>query len=249
MSYSIVVVTWESAAHLRALVDSMRRHLADEPELIVVDNASSDDVAAAAGSWAGEASLIGLERNVGFGTAANRGVEAASGEAVVVLNPDTLLLDASLRDLVELALRRCALAGPRVLNPDRSPQPSASGPPVGAWPWIGAVVPGRVQPERLKARTEPWRLESTTPVAWLTGACIAAPRSTLLQLGPFDSAIHLYAEDMDLGLRAARAGVSSYFCPDVCRIVHHGGASTAMLYPRGSEGAIALNRRAVLGRA
>jgi N-acetylglucosaminyl-diphospho-decaprenol L-rhamnosyltransferase len=247
--YSIVVVTWQSAGHLHALAESMARHLSGAPELVVVDNASSDDPAAAARAWPGERRFIGLERNLGFGAAANRGVEAASGDGVVLLNPDTLVLDAGLDDLVELARRGHALAGPRLLNTDRSTQPSASGPPVGVWPWIGAVVPGRVQPAALRARTEPWRLERTTRVAWLTGACVAGPRSALLELGPFDAAIHMYAEDMDLGLRAARAGIPSYFCPDVCRIVHHGGASAAMLYPEGSERAIALNRRAVVGRA
>jgi N-acetylglucosaminyl-diphospho-decaprenol L-rhamnosyltransferase len=247
--YSIVVVTWQSGGHLGALLESMARHLAAAPELVVVDNASTDDPASAAAGWPGERSFIGLERNLGFGAAANRGVAAASREGVVLLNPDTVVLDASLGDLVELALRRHALAGPRLLNTDRSTQPSASGPPVGVWPWVGAMIPGRVQPAALRARTEPWRLEHTTRVAWLTGACVAGPRSALLELGPFDAAIHMYGEDMDLGLRAARAGVPSYFCPDVCRIVHHGGASAAMLYPEGSERAIAVNRRSVVGRA
>ena len=247
--YSIVVVTWQCAGYLRALVESMARHLPDRPELVVVDNASSDDPASAARAWPGERRFIGLERNVGFGAAANSGVEAAGGDGVVLLNPDTVLVDASLGDLVELALRWRALAGPRLLNPDGSTQPSASGQPVGVWPWIGALVPGRIQPPALRARTEPWRLGHTARVAWLTGACVAAPRGALLELGPFDAAIHMYAEDMDLGLRAGRRGIPSWFCPDVCRIVHHGGASAATLYSEGSERAIAVNRRAVLGRA
>jgi GT2 family glycosyltransferase len=111
-------------------------------ELIVVDNASSDDPSEAVRAWRGERRLIALERNVGFGAAANAGVEAARHEGVVLLNPDTVLLDPSLGGLVELALSRGVLAGPRLLNPDRSPQPSASGPPVGIWPWMSAVVPG-----------------------------------------------------------------------------------------------------------
>lgn len=248
-AYSVVVVTWECAAHLRALVESIDRHLPADVELIVVDNASSDAPADSARRRSGGARFIPLERNRGFGAAANVGVEAASHEGIVLLNPDTLLVDASLGELVGFALERGALAGPRLLNADGSLQPSASGPPVGAWPWIGAVAPGAIQPAAIKARTEPWRLERTTRVAWLTGACVAATRSVLRSLGPFDSAIRLYAEDMDLGIRAGRAGVQSWFCPEVCRIVHHGGASAAVLLPDGSEGAVAANRRAVLHRA
>ena len=246
--YSIVVVTWECAEHLRVLVDSINRHLSGDHELIVVDNASSDDPEEAVGRREGANRFIALERNLGFGAAANAGVEAAAHDGVVLLNPDTVLLDASLDDLVELGLDRRGLAGPQLLNPDGSAQPSASGPPVGMWPWVGAVLPGGLQPRALLARTEPWRLRSTAQVAWLTGACIAAPADTLRALGPFDPAIHLYGEDMDLGLRADRAGVRSFFCPEVCRIVHHSGASATLRYPDGPADEVAKARRNVLGR-
>jgi N-acetylglucosaminyl-diphospho-decaprenol L-rhamnosyltransferase len=247
--FSIVLVTWQSAGHLAALVRSMTRHLSTEPELVVMDNASSDDPEGVARSWHGPMSFTRLERNAGYGTAANAGVEAASSDAVVLLNPDTELIDGGLGELAALAVERGALVGPRVLNPDRSIQPSASGSPVGAWPWIGAVIPGRVQPGPLRARTEPWRLDRTVRVAWLTGACVAAPRDALLELGPFDPGIDMYSEDMDLGLRAAAAGIPSLFCPQVCRIVHQGGASAALRFPDGPQQAAALNRRAVLRRA
>lgn len=247
-AFSIVVVTWQCAAQLRALVESANRHLPSEVEVIVVDNASSDDPRAETALRPGSR-FIALERNEGFGAASNRGVEAATEQGVVVLNPDTVLIDGSLADLVGVALERGALAGPRLLNPDGSPQPSASGPPVGAWPWIGALVPGRLQPPAMRARTEPWRLQRATRVAWLTGACVAAPRQVLRELGPFDPAIELYAEDMDLGLRAAAAGVESWFCPDVCRLVHHGGTSTARRFPDGPQRAAAAAERSVLLRA
>jgi GT2 family glycosyltransferase len=190
-----------------------------------------------------------LEHNLGFGAACNVGVETASGSCVVMLNPDTELLDASLDELAAFALRRGALAGPRLLNPDGSVQPSASGAPVGPWPWIGAILPGRLQPGPLRDRTEPWRAPRTTRVAWLTGACVAGVREALLALGPFDPAIQLYAEDMDLGLRAARAGIPSYFCPNVCRVIHRGGASTSIAFPQGAGRMAAGNRRAVVRRA
>ena len=247
--FSIVVVTWQSAGDLLRLVESMNRHLDDGHELVVVDNASSDDPAGSAGAWKGDRRFIALDRNAGFGTATNAGAEAARCPGVVLLNPDSELVDSSLERLVELALTERVLAGPRLLNPDGSAQPSASGPPVGLWPWVGALVPGAIQPPAVRARTEPWRLETATRVAWLTGACVAAPREVLRKLGPFDPAIHLYGEDMDLGLRAARAGVESWFRPDVSRVVHRGGASAAVLDVEDREHRVASNRRAVLARA
>lgn len=249
MGYSIVVVTWECAGHLATLVGSMNRCLESSPELVVVDNASSDDPEAAARGWRGEVQFERLSENRGYGAAANAGIEAAHGEVAVTLNPDTELVDGSLDELAAFALSRGVLAGPRLLNPDGSRQPSASGPVVGAWPWIAALVPGAVQPGPIRRRTEPWRLERTTPVTWLSGACVAGPRERLAGLGPFDPAIHLYGEDMDLGLRAAAAGLPSHFCPDVCRVVHHGRGSTSVRWSEGPARAIEANWRAVARRA
>ncbi len=247
--YSVVVVTWQSAPMLEALVATMNRHLESAPELVVVDNRSDDDPERAAREYGGQVRFTPLERNLGFGAACNVGVEKASGSCVVMLNPDAELVDASLDGLAAFALERQALAGPRLLNQDGSVQPSASGTPVGLWPWVGAIIPGRLQPPPLRRRAEPWRASRTVRVAWLTGACVAAPRDALLALGPFDPSIHMYSEDMDLGLRAARAGIPSYFCPDVCRVIHRGGASASIAFPEGAGRLAAGNRRAVVRRA
>jgi len=246
--YSVVVVTWECEAELARLVRSMNRHLGREVELVTVDNASSDDPAAAAGLWHGPMKLIRNDRNEGYGAAANRGVDAASGEAVVMLNPDTELVDSSLDRLAAFALASGAIVGPRLLSPDGSPQASASGPAVGIWPWLGALVPGKVAPRPLRARTEPWRLGELTRVAWLTGACVAASRELLVGLGPFDASIHMYGEDMDLGLRADRAGVPSLFHPESCRLIHHRRGSSSKRYRRGPAEVMTASRRSVLAR-
>ena len=248
-AYSIVVVAWQSAPMLKALVATMNRHLESAPELVVVDNRSDDDPERAARGYGGQVRFTPLERNLGFGAACNVGVEMASGSCVVMLNPDAELVDASLEGLAAFALERQALAGPRLLNQDGSVQPSASGTPVGLWPWVGAIIPGRLQPPPLRRRAEPWRASHTVRVAWLTGACVAAPRDALLALGPFDPSIHMYSEDMDLGLRAGHAGIPSYFCPDVCRVIHRGGASASIAFPEGAGRLVAGNRRAVVRRA
>jgi N-acetylglucosaminyl-diphospho-decaprenol L-rhamnosyltransferase len=228
--FSIVVVTWECAGFLRALVESLNRHLDGRQQLVVVDNASTDDVEAAARTWRGPLTFVRLDENRGFGAANNVGVERAEHAGVVLLNPDTELLDGRLGALVDAALELDGLAGPRVVNPDGSVQPSASGPEIGVWPWVRAIVPGVLTPRLLLRHTEPYRLERRTRVAWLTGACVAGPRDLLRALGPFDPEIHLYGEDLDLGLRAGLAGIPSVFCPETCRILHRAGGSSALVY-------------------
>jgi N-acetylglucosaminyl-diphospho-decaprenol L-rhamnosyltransferase len=215
-----------------------------------VDNDSDDDPAGAAGGWGGRGEFIPLSFNRGFGAANNVGVSVASHEAIVLLNPDCELVDASIERLASEAFRLRGLVGPRMLNPDGSPQPSASGPPVGPWPWLGAILPGAVLPGPLQARTEPWRLSRRTRVAWLTGACLAAPKVLLQSLGPFDERIHLYGEDMDLGLRAGLGGVDSYFSPELACVIHHQKGSSARRFETIELSRLmASNRRAVLRRS
>jgi N-acetylglucosaminyl-diphospho-decaprenol L-rhamnosyltransferase len=247
---SIVVVSWRSAATLPALIASVERHLGTSPEIVVVENDPAERSGLTPDSYAGELQIVEPEDSRGYGAACNAGVAAASRPDVALLNPDCELADSGLPAVAAVAAERRALAGPRLLNVDGSVQPSASGPPAGAWPWVGALVPGGLQPAWMRARTEPWRLDREAEVGWLTGACLVAPRELLAELGPFDPAIQLYAEDMDLCLRAGRLGAPSIFRPDLCRVIHVGGASTRQAF--GDEETarrIARNRRSVLLRA
>jgi N-acetylglucosaminyl-diphospho-decaprenol L-rhamnosyltransferase len=224
---SLVVVTWNSERELPGLLASVERQLSGPYEVVVVDSASRDETVERARAWEGPLRLLALGQNLGFGAAANQGVREARHEALALLNPDSVLVDGSLPDLAALAVRRDALCGPELLELDGSRQPSASAPPGGWELLLDALVPAALLPEPLRVRCEPWRASATTEVGWLTGACLAAPRETLLRLGPFDERLELYGEDLDLGLRAWRAGVPSLFAPDVARVVHLGERSTA----------------------
>ena len=229
----------------------MNAHLDGSQELVVVDNASSDSPESVLAEWKGPQRFIGLDENVGFGAANNVAVAEITRTATVLLNPDTELLDDGLDRLAAVAGDLGGLVGPRVLNPDRTIQASASGPEVGVWPWVRALVPGSVAPTAVRARTEPYRLNHRAPVTWLTGACIAGPTDVLKALGPFDPALHMFGEDIDLGLRAAAAGVRSWFDPRACAIVHHGQGSSTLVYGsrEGWRATGTLNWRAAVRRA
>lgn len=245
---SLVVVTWESSADLAGLVASMVDHLPADGtvELVVVDNASSSDPTDIANRWSGPVQVERLSENLGFGVASNRGVKLAHAPITVLCNPDVRLLDDSILRLAGLSAELRALVGPRLLWSDGTPQPSASGPVVGIWPWIGALFPGAVQPKWMLARTEPWRLERTTKVTWLTGAVIAGPTDLFEQLGPFDEEIELMSEDLDLGLRARRGDIDSVFAPQSAAMVHIGGTATARRFDDEGRAISAINRERVI---
>jgi N-acetylglucosaminyl-diphospho-decaprenol L-rhamnosyltransferase len=217
--FAAVIVLHDSVAELRALLASLHPPL---PELVVVDTGRDDGGAALARAHG--ATVIERRDNPGFGAANNEGLAHVTSDVTVLLNPDTeLLAPGSLRELAQLARAHPrALHAPRLLDPDGSVQRSAH-PLPGT---IGALIPAAVHPpllpRALRERAEPYRSETPRTVGWAIAACLAAHSSTLRELGPFDPAVHLFAEDMDLGLRARAAGIPTVLHPQIA-LRHTGG--------------------------
>ena len=122
---SAVIVNYNARDHLVACIRSLRDDGVEE--VVVVDNASSDGSLDAAGRADPAAVLVPTGGNLGFGAAANRGLAVASGEYVVVMNPDVVVEPGTMKVLVDAADRhpRIAVLGPRVENPDGTFYPSA----------------------------------------------------------------------------------------------------------------------------
>lgn len=211
--YAVVIVTYRSREHLARLLEELQA-----AQIVVVDTGPDDGAAALAAKRG--AIVIVRRDNPGFGAANNLGLEAVSEEITVLLNPDT-------RDVQPLpALARRArdpgLHAPRLRNPDGTIQRSAHPLPGTLGAFLPAVLPWLPRP--LRHRAEPYRAPTTRTVGWAIAACLAARTDTLRQLGPFDPSIHLYAEDMDLCLRARNAGMPTIYHPDLA-ITHVGGHS------------------------
>ena len=224
MSFTAVVVVHDSEAELRVLLDSIDRHLVAPPQLVAVDSGSRDGGAALARSRG--ADVVELPGNPGFGAACNAGLTRARHEVTVLLNPDCELLDGSLAALAALARAHPrALHAPRLLNPDGSVQRSAHPLPGTVGALLPAVVHPPLLPRALRERAEPYRAESARTVGWAIAACLAASTATLRELGPFDPSVHLFAEDMELGLRARASGVPTVLHPAL-RLRHSGGHAT-----------------------
>jgi N-acetylglucosaminyl-diphospho-decaprenol L-rhamnosyltransferase len=220
VTYAAVIVLHESRAELAALLDSLDR-AGEAPELVVVDTGRDDggaELAAAHG-----ATVLERRDNPGFGAASNAGLAHAAAGVAILLNPDCELRDDALSRLAAIAAQHPrALHAPRLLNPDGSVQRSAHPLPGTAGAFIPAALP--VLPRALRERAEPYRANTPRTVGWAVGACLAAATATLRELGPFDETIHLFAEDMDLGLRARRQGIPTVLHPQVA-VTHHGGHS------------------------
>ncbi len=229
---AIVTVTHNSADALESLLRSISHHLGSQCRVIVVDNASRDATRAVAERWRGELELevevLALSENIGFGAACNRGVARANREVTALLNPDVELLDGSLLSLATQALRTntpARLLAPLVVSGDGRRENSVHASPCSRAALVHAVIPPAALPARVAAAFAPWRSERARAVGWAAGCALVAPTDMLRALGPFDESIFLYAEDMDLCLRARRQGMETWFRPEA-RVLHHGAHSS-----------------------
>jgi GT2 family glycosyltransferase len=193
---SVIIVSWNSAGPLRATIPALIEQLRADDELIVVDNASVDGTPGLVAELAPEARLVQTGSNAGFAVAANAGAEAASGELLLLLNPDARPLpgfrDAIARPWLE-ERGWGAWMGLVVCNGGR--EVNTAGNPVHftGLAWAG----GHGQPR------EQIELQEVTA---LSGACLALPPRTFRRLGGLPEPYFLYHEDIDLSLRLRLEG-------------------------------------------
>ncbi len=227
---AVVTVLHNSKPELAVLLTSLAHHL-PAAQVVVVDSGSSDGGAELARNWPGGVTdVLELGGNVGFGRGVNAGLDLVERPVTALLNPDVQLLDASLAAAAREALRGPErLIAPLVLRPDGSREDNAQHEP-GSFALLGhALVPGDVLPHPLAARAEPWRARRPHDVGWAVASCLVARTGVLRRLGPFDERAFMYAEDLDLCLRARDAGVETVFWPGA-RVVHTGGHSTQQAF-------------------
>jgi N-acetylglucosaminyl-diphospho-decaprenol L-rhamnosyltransferase len=219
-SFAAVIVLHESRNELAALLDSLQD---PKPRLVVVDTGRDDGGAALA--RAHDAEVLERRDNPGFGAASNAGLQRVTEDVTILLNPDIVVHGSALADLAQRAREHPrALHAPRLLNSDGSVQRSAHPLPGTLGAFLPALVHPPLLPRPLRDRVEPFRSSRPRTVGWAIAACLAAATPTLKLLGPFDPSIHLFAEDMDLCLRARAQGLPTVLHPDL-RLTHTGGHS------------------------
>jgi N-acetylglucosaminyl-diphospho-decaprenol L-rhamnosyltransferase len=228
-SVSVVIVNYESGSTLARCVQGW----SDEGPtgLVVVDNGSTDGSVDQVSGQFPEVEILRPGRNLGYGAAANRGVAATDTRWVLVGNPDLEVHPGALAILAATlsADPGCALVGPLIRTPAGDRYPSARQFPslVDA---AGHAALGIIAPHNRFTRTyQQSHLDSqgtaTSIVDWVSGACFLVRRDAFEQVGGFDEAYFMYAEDVDLCWRLGRAGWRVAYAPDA-EVTHLQGVST-----------------------
>ncbi|MGP1309920.1 MAG: glycosyltransferase family 2 protein [Phycisphaerales bacterium] len=228
---SVIVVNYRTCDLTLACLASLYRETTRVTfEVIVVDNASGDGSADRIAEEFPQATLIRSEENLGFARANNLAAERASGRRLLLLNPDTVVLDHAIDRIVEYADETpgARVWGGRTVFEDGSLNPTSCWGAPSPWAWLSRglglakIFSGSraFDPEPMRW----WDRTSEREVAVITGCFLLIDRDLWNDLGGFDRDFIMYGEDIDLCLRAAKRGARPRVCPQAC-IVHYGGKS------------------------
>ncbi len=221
---SILIVNYQCGAHLARCLQSLFAQVRGIAfEVIVVDNASTDDSVAAAQALNQPVHWISLAENVGFAQANNLAAEKARGRYLLLLNPDTELRDDCVTPLVDFAAEHpeAGLVGGCHEDANGNWQRSF-GPSIRLRDEVlFALCPGRFMQQL--AQSPP---AMPAEVGWLAGSFLLVPVQLVREIGLFDSDFFLNDEDIDLAARVGRVGRKIFFHP-ARGLRHFGGVSKA----------------------
>jgi len=225
---TIVIVTYNSAAHVGTCLESIPAAARTTAhEVIVVDNASADGTAALVRERWPQVRVIDAGGNLGFARGNNLGIRATASELVLLLNPDTVSGEGALDRLVAVldAMPAVAVAGPRIVD-DSGRAELSYGAMIGPLAELRQKLITHGHARRwplIAGRVERASRQASFP-DWVSGACLLIRRADLDAAGLLDERYFLYTEDVDLCARVRHAGYRVAFVPDAV-VRHTRGAS------------------------
>jgi hypothetical protein len=224
---SIVIPTHDTRELTLRCLGSLFASPVPGMEVILVDDASGDSTAEAARRRYPQVSVLRNGEAARFTRSANRGLALATGEILLLLNSDTEVEAGGLARLLEVFANEpeLGIAGALLHYPDGSPQWSGGREPALTWFLaLTSGLPALLARLPFYRRARPLAVDRPRAVDWVTGAAMAFRRPVWESAGPLDEGFRFYAQDLDLCLRARRAGFTVEVRPEL-RVLHHHGAT------------------------
>lgn len=228
---SVIVVSYNSARHLPPCLCAIEAQRGADPQIHVVDNASSDGSAELVRRAFPRVRVVENPRNLGFARANNQVLERETAEFVAVVNPDTVLTPNALAACVDYLKRdpKAGAVATRLVFPEGTLQPSCHsflnlGNLLGETFGVHRLLPGL---RSLSSLHMPWFAhDRIAEVDWIQGTFLVVRGEVVRTVGGFDPDYFMYGEEMDWCRRIRRAGWKVVFLPEPA-VVHVGGASSA----------------------
>lgn len=226
---SIVILNWNTRDLLLRCVQTVFDQRDDlDVEVIVVDNASTDDSAAAVRAHFPGVRVIESGANVGFARGNNIGVAASAAPFALLLNTDAFFTPGALRALLTVAQAqpRAGMVGARLINADGSFQASHSPFPGHMQEFLILSGLGRKLRGAHYPSHGPEEAKGPQQVDYVEGACLLVRRAAYDDVGGLDAGYFMYAEEVDLCYAMRQRGWQVWYQPQA-QVIHLGGASSA----------------------
>lgn len=228
---SIIIVSYNTKDMTLEAISSTIEQTQTPFELIVIDNASSDGSAEAIKDAYPDIRLLAEADNHGFSKANNIGSQYARGKYVLLLNPDTVVLDGAIDKLVRFADQNAAakIWGGRTLYGDHLLNPTNCWRQMTVWSLacnlfaLSKFLPG--SPIFNREAYGGWKRNYVRNVDMVTGCFFLITKDFWDELGGFDEKFVMYGEEADLCWRARSAGANPLITPDAV-IIHYVGAAS-----------------------
>ncbi|MCS6824667.1 MAG: glycosyltransferase family 2 protein [Cytophagaceae bacterium] len=229
---SVIIVNYNVCHFLEQTLSSMAKAISNiDAEVFVVDNNSVDDSVQMVKSKYGFVKLIENHFNAGFSKANNQAIRIATGEYILLLNPDTIVEEDTFMKCIEFmdAHPEAGALGVKMVDGSGKFLPeSKRGLPT---PWVAFYkISGLARLFPRSKKFGHYHLgyldkDQTHPVEILSGAFMFIRKQALDTVGLLDEDFFMYGEDIDLSYRLIIAGYKNYYFADT-RIIHYKGEST-----------------------
>lgn len=229
---SIITVGMNHLSYLHSFYESLYRiqNFTVAFEAIYVDNCSSDGTVDFLKANYPQVRIMQNTEPLGFGENNNKGVAIAKGDIIGIVNPDIVLIDNSINNIINyLDTNENSIVAPKLLNPDRSLQYSVRRFITLKYFFSRVETKGKDSDE---SRTVGEYLcknidyNVIQPVDWALGAALFMKKDVYVKLGGFDQRYFLYMEDEDLCLRGWKMGIPTIYFPKTQMIHNHLRASS-----------------------
>jgi len=208
---SIIIVNYNSGDLLTECVESITRSKYRNIEIVVVDNASYDGSHTRCVEKFPDINLIESEKNLGYCEGNNVGMKNAKGKFLVILNPDTTVDPNWIGELLA-AFQQYGegLYQPKILSMSDKNVIATTGNMIHIFGFGFARDRGVIDKNQRN---------SIEQIGYASGTCLFTSAEVMGKIGFFDPFLFLYHDDLDLGWRAAKIGIKSYYVPK--SIIYH----------------------------